>query len=193
MSVSTDGGTDFTLTDVPGVTRLQRALLAVADDVAERFAARPPRRRPRDEEPLGGHTGDGEEPGGRYLDARRPPATALAAVPTSAVDPGAGLDHDLEDDPGNVLGDDPGDDPTGADRADRRDLRRRERESARRLRALQEQVRRGPLPPEPDSPVEDDGAPASPASPSPVGPDGPGKGPVEDDGGARILRFPRRS
>ncbi len=44
LSVTTEGGTRFTLTDVPAVSRLQRTLLAVADDVTERFAARPPRR-----------------------------------------------------------------------------------------------------------------------------------------------------
>src|SRR3954470_16542209 len=65
LSVTTEGGAQFTATDVPGVTRLQHSLLAVADDVAERFAARPPRReRVRAD--------DDEEAGGRYLDAGHP-------------------------------------------------------------------------------------------------------------------------
>src|SRR5919199_6885130 len=39
LSVTTEGGAQFTITNVPGVARLQHGLLAVADDVAERLAA----------------------------------------------------------------------------------------------------------------------------------------------------------
>ncbi len=59
LSVTTEGGAQFTVTDVPGVSRLQHGLLAVADDVAERFAAPSPRRR---------RARADEEPGGRYLE-----------------------------------------------------------------------------------------------------------------------------
>jgi hypothetical protein len=119
LSVTTEGGAQFTMTDVPGVSRLQHGLLAVADDVAERLAAPPPRRvrrrRDPDDVPVD-HLGDDHDD---HLgdDAALDPDGDLAAGP-------------------------------GAER-DRREARRRERESARRLRALQDQVRRAPPPDSP--------------------------------------------
>jgi hypothetical protein len=166
LAVTTESGAQFTLTDVPAVTRLQRTLLAVADDVAERFAARPPRRQSR---------ADGEEPGGRYLQVHAPPLPAAAP------------DGDSRDD-----GDDQ-DYPDGRSR--RRELRQRERESTRRLRALQDEVRRTPARAHPDSPLEDDGAADGPAAANPphlvddVPAEPADEGPAP---GARILRFPRR-
>jgi membrane protein YdbS with pleckstrin-like domain len=65
LAVTTEGGAQFTATDVPGVTRLQHSLLAVADDVVERFAARPPRR-----ERI--HADEDEEAGGHYLEVGAP-------------------------------------------------------------------------------------------------------------------------
>jgi hypothetical protein len=168
LAVTTEGGAQFTATDVPGVTRLQHSLLAVADDVAERFAARPPRReRVRADED--------DEAGGRYLEAGHP-AGSLDGPDQALRD----LDADAD------LG--------GADRPARREVRRRGRESARRLRELQAQVRRSPVP---DSPVEDDAAPpAPPPPPQPVA-EHPEEGEDGEDGrppeGARILRFPPRS
>jgi hypothetical protein len=75
LSVTTEGGARFTMTDVPGVSRLQHGLLAVADDVAERIAAPSRRfgRRGRDagrdaaRDVADGPFGD-EELGGRYLE-----------------------------------------------------------------------------------------------------------------------------
>jgi hypothetical protein len=139
LSVTTEGGAQFTMDDVPGVSRLQHGLLAVADDVAERLAA-PPRRFSRR------YTEDAaadEELGGEYLE--------ITARPRRD----DGLDE-------YGPGDDPDGDPDGDnDRPDRREVRRRERETARRLRALQEQVRRTPVP---DPPLEDDAAPPDPDS-----------------------------
>jgi hypothetical protein len=90
LSVTTEGGAQLTMTDVPGVSRLQHGLVAVADDVAERLAA-PARRFRRSQRDDG--AGADEELGGRYLE----------------IGPGAGpdaaLDDDLDDD-----GDDDGDD-----------------------------------------------------------------------------------
>jgi hypothetical protein len=142
LSVTTEGGAQFRMTDVPGVSRLQHGLLAVADDVAERLAT--PRRFRGGPGPLGsaalgpaaGWALGEEELGGHYLE----------------IGPGAGPDgvHDVE--------------PDELDHVD--DDRERERETARRLRALQEQMRRGPVP---DPPVEDDAAPPPSADDSPEG------------------------
>jgi Bacterial PH domain len=184
LSVTTEGGAQFTMTDVPGVSRLQHGLLAVADDVAERLAAPPRRFRRRYRNDAGDLTdaaaGD-EELGGEYLEiAARPAGDARReGAPGHQID--RTLDHDLDDD----LEDGPDDDPhEDTDRPDRREVRRRERETARRLRALQEQVRRTPVP---DSPVEDDAAPA--ASPAPPTTAASGDDSTE---GARILPFPPR-
>ena len=75
LSVTTEGGARFTMTDVPGVSRLQHGLLAVADDVAERLAApaRRFRRGQRDDRP-----GADEELGGRYLQIGPGPAPDAA-------------------------------------------------------------------------------------------------------------------
>jgi PH (Pleckstrin Homology) domain-containing protein len=137
LSVTTEGGAQFTVTDVPGVSRLQHGLLAVADDVAERFAA-PPRRRRR--------ARAGEEPAGRYLEIgpADPPDDELFA------------DDDI-DDTDDI--DEPG-------RPDRREVRRRERENARRLRALQAQVRRAPVPDSPVEDDAAPPAPPAPPAPS---------------------------
>jgi membrane protein YdbS with pleckstrin-like domain len=119
LSVTTEGGAQFTMTDVPGVSRLQHGLLAVADDVTERLAAPAPRfghgRRGSRARPDDGPGAD-EELGGRYLEID--PGTAPGAAASDDVLP------DLDDD-------------------------ERERETVRRLRALQEQVRRTPLPDSP--------------------------------------------
>jgi hypothetical protein len=186
LSVTTEGGAQFTMTDVPGVSRLQHGLLAVADDVAERLAA--PQHRFR--RPYGQDAAvDDEELGGEYLEiSARPPR---AAVRNDAS--GHGVDqrlHHDDEDLGHALDsvtdDDLGDDVddgldeygpyADTDRPDRREVRRRQREAARRLRALQEQVRRTPVP---DSPVEDDAAP-------------PAASEGESEEGARILPFPPR-
>ena len=183
LSVTTEGGAQFTLTDVPAVTRLQRTLLAVADDVAERFAARPPRRQ---------RGADDEEQGGRYLEIHAP------AAPAEALDDDG--DHEAHDEA--FAPDEP------HDRSRRRELRRRERESTRRLRALQDEVRRTPSRAHPDSPLEDDGAagdltaaapprrldggPAEPAHEEAADKDPADEQPADEDPGARILRFPRR-
>jgi len=129
LSVTTEGGARFTMTDVPGVSRMQHGLLAVADDVAERLAApaRRFRRGQREHRP-----GADEELGGRYLQ----------------IGPGRAPDAALDD------GIDDGIDDALDDALD--DAAARERETVRRLHALQEQVRRTPVP---DSPVEDDAAP----------------------------------
>jgi hypothetical protein len=182
LAVTTEGGAQFTMTDVPGVSRLQHGLLAVADDVAERLAAPQRRfRRPYTEDAAV----DDEELGGRYLEITARPPRDAGRDDT----PGYDIDHTVDDDLDDLEDDldehGPGDDP-GADtnRPDRREVRRRQREAARRLRALQEQVRRTPVP---DSPVEDDAAPpAASAPPSTSASDG------DSPEGARILPFPPR-
>src|SRR4051794_21682155 len=69
LSVTTEGGARFTMTDVPGVSRLQHGLLAVADDIAERLAAPAQQfRRGRRDDAAGAD----EELGGRYLDIGGP-------------------------------------------------------------------------------------------------------------------------
>jgi hypothetical protein len=165
MSVITEGGAQFTVTDVPGVARLQQSLLAVADDVTERFAAPPPRRRARP---------DVDEEGDGYLEVDAGAGAEPEPVGPSALDLDAGLGVD------------------GApDGPARREARRRERDSTRRLKALQAQVRRSA---EPDSPVEDDAAPPAPPPP-PVLPQPQPETEADDEpdgGGARILRFPPR-
>jgi membrane protein YdbS with pleckstrin-like domain len=137
LSVTTEGGAQFTMTDVPGVSRLQHGLLAVADDIAERLAAppRPFRRRRGDDDAAVA----GEELGGRYLEIGSP-------------------DADEPDDD-----EDDYEEGTYEEHADEDDDGERERETARRLRALQEQVRRTPVA---DSPVEDDAAPPAARAPA---------------------------
>ena len=147
LTVTTEGGAEFVLEDVPAVARLQRSLLAVADDVAERFAARPPaRRRPL----LREDRADRADRAEREDRAERAPDLRWG-----------GTHMDPEPDGP------PDDDPEPWSRPPRREVRRRGRESARRLRELQDQVRRAPAP---DSPLEDDAAP--PAAPAAEGPPG---------------------
>jgi len=175
LSVTTEGGAKFTMTDVPGVSRLQHGLLAVADDVAERLAT-PARRFRRENGRL--ENGPDEELGGRYLEI------------------GAGTTRDAAS--GDHLGDDPGDDPGD----DLDDAAERERETVRRLHALHQQVRMTPVP---DSPVEDDATPlAGPSGGKPSGGKPSGGKPSggnqsgeeqpdeEPPEGARILPFPQR-
>ncbi len=177
LSVTTEGGAKFTMTDVPGVSRLQHGLLAVADDVAERLAtpARRFRRGPWENGPWENGPGPDEELGGRYLE-----------IGAGAARDAASDDH-LENDPGDDLD----------------DAAERERETVRRLHALHQQVRMTPVP---DSPVEDAASPSG-GNPSGGNPSGgnlsagnqsagnqsgaeqPDEEPPE---GARILPFPQR-
>ena len=127
LSVTTEGGSEFTVSDVPAVSLVQASLLAVADDVTARLLR--PLRPPRAE--LG-------EPG---LDDD---LVAAAPGPDDQPDdhPDDGSDHGPDHGPDEF--DDELDDRP--DRPDRREARRRDREHARRLRELQTQVRRSPPP-----------------------------------------------
>jgi Bacterial PH domain len=149
LTVTTEGGAELAVTDVPAVTRLQRSLLAVADDVADRARAFDEQRWGRgvegppdglddldapDDDLEGDLDGEGEL--GDDLDEARL-GRGYAAAGWDRV----GWDEERWDE----------DAPTGPSR---REARRRDRESVRRLRALQAEVRRTPRP---DSPLEDDG------------------------------------
>jgi hypothetical protein len=192
LRVITEGGGELAVTDVPAVSRLQRALLAVADDVSERLRGARDHRWNR-------RAGDVDH----AVDHWQPDEDAAAWS-------GADWADDKQD------GDDGLEDADGAEPS-RREVRRRDRENMRRLKDLQAQVRRTPLP---DSPLEDEGlqdeglqdervAPATrpPADPpqepaaeghaaeghDAEGDDAEGDAAEGDDAeGARILRFPQR-
>ena len=181
LRITTDGGGELVVTDVPAVARVERSLLAVADDIGERLRA--PRRRAEEVDEAGDPRPEHEagEPTDAWVDAWDDAWEA----------------EDLD-----------GDAADGPPAPSRSEARRRERESRRRLAEIQAQVRRTPAP---DSPLEEGGdergqpAPARPPAPAveegageaaDEGPDpdrAVGDGfPDDDAGGARILRFPPR-
>jgi Bacterial PH domain len=147
LTVTTESGAKLAITDVPAVSRLQRSLLAVADDVAERARAADEERWGRragladdDLDDVDGlddlhHPDDLDEPddlGDLALDG-----TVGESLPGAAPG-GVGWDGERR------LDDEVGSGPS------RREARRRDRESVRRLKALQAEVRRAPRP---DSPM----------------------------------------
>jgi PH (Pleckstrin Homology) domain-containing protein len=211
LTVTTDSGRDLVITDVPGVVRLQRSLLVVADSVVERARIV--------YEELWGHAPDAL-PRERLAEMDDDEALGVAAGQAVDVDEvvedGEDLDRELAVaasgwDVGGWSDELWDETPAGLSR---REARRRDRESARRLKALQAEVRRGPRP---DSPLEDDGVDRAREErerlASTEGPDedadvtfddshddlqgGPDDGSDRAEQqaeapGARILRFPRR-
>jgi Bacterial PH domain len=177
LTVTTGGSRDLVLNDVPSVVRLQRSLLAAADQVAQRVRAAYEQMRAADAHQLADEAGDADAGVGEAL------ADELGDELAGGWD---GTAWDL----------DPWDDEA-PEAPSRREARRRDRESARRLKALQAEVRRAPRA---DSPLEDDGLEGDgleraqarrPAS----GSDGDDAHPAEEEQeaqGAQILRFPRR-
>ena len=139
LSVTTEGGAKFTMTDVPGVSRLQHGLLAVP--TTSRSASP---RRPGDS---GGRTG----------------GWTTAPTRNSAAVPGDRCRDGRDAASGDHLGDDPGDDPGD----DLDDAAERERETVRRLHALHQQVRMTPVPDSPVE--DDATPPAGPSGGKPSG------------------------
>jgi hypothetical protein len=204
LTVTTGGGRELVLADVPAVARLQRNLLAVADHLAAQARDADEERWRFGADDLDLDAGAGEELA-RDVDEE-----------LSGDWDGAGWDLvDREDDREDHRDDHADGEPLGG--PSRRDARRRHRESTRRLKALQAEVRRAPRA---DSPLEDDGvesaqtppsgafrssAPAPDAAARTDGDSAASVG-VESVGradsaeaeearaaeGARILRFPRR-
>jgi Bacterial PH domain len=176
LTVTTGGGRELVLTDVPSVARLQRSLLEVVDQVAQRIRAAHEQQMAEAHELAGEGVGDLEAGLGGVL------RDGLG----DELDGWDGTGWDLH--PWDEARDD-----EAPQAPSKHEARRRDRETARRLQALQAEVRRGPRP---ESPVEDDGLGPAPLPAAAAGGHGDGDAhPAEEEQqaeGARILRFPRR-
>jgi uncharacterized membrane protein YdbT with pleckstrin-like domain len=82
LRVITDGGGEVVVTDVPAVSRVQRSLLAVADDIAERLRA--PRRWAEEADDLADPRAGDDEVDDEVDDEEEPPPPQVPPVPDRA-------------------------------------------------------------------------------------------------------------